>query len=70
MTTPTAIMAAGALVTLGLLIGGYFAAPGPYSFHAVPNATAGARINAITGEIRYCVLDPEQRGAGSLFRCQ
>ena len=69
MTTARAVLISGCAIALSLLLAGYLASPGPYQFHAVPNATAGARINAITGEVRYCMLDPEQRGAGAVFRC-
>ena len=69
MTTAKAVLVAGFMIAVALVLAGYLAAPGPYHFHAVPNATAGARINAITGEVRYCVLEVEQRGAGAVFRC-
>ena len=69
MTTPRAVLISGIAVALALVLAGYLASPGPYQFHAVPNATAGARLNAITGEVRYCMLDPESRGAGAVFRC-
>ena len=69
MTTPVAMLLSGGLIALALVLAGYLAAPGPYHFQATPNATAGVRINAITGEVRYCTLDPDRRGPGSPFRC-
>lgn len=70
MTTTKAVLIAAAILGVALLLAGYMAAPGPYQFHAVPNATAGARINAITGEVVYCALDEAHRGAGAVFRCK
>ena len=69
MTTPMAILLSAGLIALAVVLAGYLAAPGAYHFQSTPNATAGVRINAITGEIRYCALEPDRRGPGAPFRC-